>query len=168
MKVLKNLNDMLVHEIQIMYNAEELQILALQRMIDKTTNPELKNAFEQHLEETKKHKERLERIGKILNIDPGDEGNPAIKGLIVEGEKVLHKDATPETLDATLIAGVQKIEHYEIAGYGTAAYLAETLGLIPVWELLSQTLKEEKDTDNKLSNLAKSKINVKAGKVGSR
>jgi ferritin-like metal-binding protein YciE len=167
MKELKNLNDLLVHEVQVMYNSEELQILALQRMIGKTSNPELKNAFEQHLEETRKHKERLEKVAKILNIDAAGEGNPAIKGLIYEGEKVLHKDASPETIDATLIAGVQKIEHYEIAGYGTAAYLAETLGLIPVWEQLSQTLKEEKDTDNKLSNLAKNKINVKA-KVGSR
>jgi ferritin-like metal-binding protein YciE len=168
MKELKNLNDMLVHEVQVMYNAEELQILALERMVSKTSNPELKNTFEQHLEETRKHKDRLEKVGKILNIDPSGEGNPAIKGLIIEGEKVLHKDATPETLDATLIAGVQKIEHYEIAGYGTAAYLAEALGMIPVWELLSQTLKEEKDTDSKLNNLAKSKINLKAGKVGSR
>jgi ferritin-like metal-binding protein YciE len=166
MKELKNLNDLLVHEIQVMYNAEELQILALQRMISKTSNPELKNAFEQHLEETKQHKERLSKIGKILNIDPSGEGNPAIKGLIVEGEKVLHKDANPQTLDATLIAGVQKIEHYEIAGYGTAASLAESLGLMPVWELLSQTLKEEKDTDSKLNNLAKNKINVKAGSAG--
>jgi ferritin-like metal-binding protein YciE len=163
MKELKNLNDMLVHEIQVMYNAEELQILALNRMLGKTTNPELKNAFQQHLEETKKHKERLEKVGRIMNIDPNGEGNPAIKGLIIEGEKVLHKDASPETLDATMIAGVQKIEHYEIAGYGTASYLAEALGLMPVWELLSQTLKEEKDTDSKLNNLAKSKINAKAG-----
>jgi ferritin-like metal-binding protein YciE len=165
MKDLKNLNDLLIHEVQILYNAEQLQMLALPRMIKKASNPELKNTFEQHLEETQRHKERLEKAAKILNVNVDGEGNPAIKGLILEGEKVLHKDATPETLDAALIAGVQKIEHYEISGYGTASYLAEELGLLPVWELLSQNLKEEKDLDLKLNNLAKSKINRKAGKV---
>jgi ferritin-like metal-binding protein YciE len=162
MKQLKDLYDLLNHEVQMLHNVEKHQIAALQRMAKKASNPELQDAFEQHLEETKIHKQRLEVIAKILNIDPEGEGNPAIKGLIAETEKVIHKDATPETLDAALIAGAQKVEHYEISGYGTAAYLAEELGLPRISELLTISLLQEQATDTILNTLAKSKINEKA------
>jgi ferritin-like metal-binding protein YciE len=162
MKQLKDLYDLLNHEVQMLHNVEKHQITALQRMAKKASNPELQDAFEQHLEETKIHKQRLEVIAKILNIDPEGEGNPAIKGLIAETEKVIHKDATPETLDAALIAGAQKVEHYEISGYGTAAYLAEELGLPRISELLTISLLQEQATDTILNRLAKSKINEKA------
>ena len=165
MKELKNLNDLLCHEVQVLYEAENLQMLALPRMIKKANSQELKNVFEKHLEETKRQKERLEQVAKILKIDPSADKNPSIVGLVAEGEMVLHKDATPETLDATLIAGVQKIEHYEISGYGTAANLAEELDKPDVWDLLSQSLKEEKNADMMLTDLAKSKINRKAEKM---
>ena len=165
MTELKTLNDLLKHEVQVLYEAEKLQMLALPRMIKKTSSEELKNAFQVHLDETKIHVERLEKAAKLLAIDPSADKNPSIVGLVAEGEMVLHKDATPETLDATLISGVQKVEHYEISGYGTAANLAEELGMMQVWELLSQTLKEEKETDIKLTELAKRKINRKAEKV---
>jgi ferritin-like metal-binding protein YciE len=165
MNELKNLSDLLKHEVQVLYEAEKLQMLALPRMTKKATSSELKAAFQTHLDETKVHVERLEKVAKLLDIDPSADKNPSIVGLVAEGEMVLHKDATPETLDATLISGVQKVEHYEISGYGTAANLAEELGMIQVWELLSQTLKEEKETDIKLTELAKRKINRKAEKV---
>jgi ferritin-like metal-binding protein YciE len=161
MKELKNLYDLLCHEIQALYSAEKLIFAGMTRMIKKTYNLELKAAFQQHLEETSLHIERLERCAQILDIDSDGDGNPAVKGLIAEGEKVMHKDVIPETLDAALLAGAQKIEHYEISGYGTAAYYALELGLIDVAILLNETLEEEKATDLKLNNLAKLKINRK-------
>ncbi|MEJ7681375.1 MAG: DUF892 family protein [Segetibacter sp.] len=114
------------------------------------------------MDETKVHKQRLEEAAKYLKIDPDGDGNPSMKGLIAEGEKVMHKDATHEALDAALIAGAQKIEHYEISGYGTAAHLAEARGLTDVAGILRQTLHEEQATDTKLNDLAKTTINRKA------
>lgn len=162
MKQLTNLYDLLNHEIQMLHNVEKWQIAALPRMIKKTSNPRLQEAFQQHLEDTKVHKQRLEVISKILNIDPAGEGNPAIKGMIAEGEKIIHKNATPETRDAALIATAQKIEHYEIAGYGTAAYVAQQLGLMRIGELLDITLQEEQATDTILNIIAKAEVNIAA------
>lgn len=162
MKELKDLTDLLGHEVQVLYNGEVLLIAALPRMIKKANNEALKAALSQHLEETQTHKQRLERAAKLLGIDPDGDGNPSMKGMIAEGEKVFHKDASPETLDAAIIAGAQKIEHYEIAGYGSAAYFAEELALQSVADLLKQTLQEEKATDAKLNDLAKSNINPKS------
>lgn len=162
MKQLKNLNDLLNHEIQMLHNVEKYQIVGLTRMAKKTSNQRLQEAFTQHMEETTVHKKRLEVIAKILNINPGKEGNPAIKGMIAESEKLIHKDCTPEALDAALIAAAQKIEHYEIAGYGTAAYLAYQLGLNRISELLDITLQEEQATDTYLNLLAKLEVNERA------
>jgi ferritin-like metal-binding protein YciE len=162
---LKTMQDLLHHELQVLYNGEQLIIAGLPRMIQHATNEELKNAFAQHLEETRRHAERLEQVAQMLNIKAEGDGNPSLKGLIAEGEKVMHKDADPDVMDATLIAGAQKIEHYEIAGYGTARYLAQMLGQTQVAEILAQTLEEEKKTDTILNNLAMSKINQKAPQV---
>jgi len=167
MAELKTLPDLLTHEIQCLYNAEQLLIAAIPRMAEKAQDEQLKAAFMQHLEETKIHQERLEQVAKLMNISPSGDGNPAMKGLIAEGEKVMHKDATPETMDAALICGAQKIEHYEISGYGTAAHLALGLGLDEVHRILNQTLQEEQATDTKLNNLAKSNINRKAAQINS-
>jgi len=162
MKEIKDLNDLLTHEIQVLYNGEQLLIAGLERMAKKASNSELKTLFQQHLEETRTHIERLKQAAGILNIDADDDGNPSMKGLIAEGEKAIHKDANNEVQDASLICGAQKIEHYEIAGYGTAAYYAEMLGQTQVASLLRQTLEEEQATDTKLNNLAKNKINLRA------
>jgi ferritin-like metal-binding protein YciE len=161
MKELKNLRDLLCHEVQVMYSCEKLSVAGLKRMLEKASNPELKSAFQQHLEETKIQIERLEEAAALLDIDPDGDGNPSIKGLIAEGEKVMHKDTNAETLDATLIAGAQKIEHYEISGYGTAVHYAKELGLKEVAELLISNLEEEKNSDLKLNVLAQTKINQK-------
>jgi ferritin-like metal-binding protein YciE len=161
MKELRNLKDLLCHEIQVMYSFEKLSIAGLERMVKKATNQELKAAFQQHLEETKIQVERLEEVAKMMDIPPEGDGNPSIKGLIAEGENVMHKDSNPETLDATLIAGAQKIEHYEISGYGSAIHYAKELGLNNVAEILIKTLEEEKATDLKLNILAETKINQK-------
>jgi ferritin-like metal-binding protein YciE len=159
---LKTMQDLLHHELQVMYSGEKLIVAGLPRMIKHAQNEELKHAFEQHLDETNTHVARLEQIAKMLNIDPEGDGNPSLKGLIAEGEKVMQKDADPDVMDATLIAGAQKIEHYEIAGYGTARYLAQLLGHTQISDLLSQTLEEEKKTDARLNDLAMRKINQQA------
>lgn len=168
MKELNDLRDLLCHEVQVMYGAEKLMLAGLMRMIKKTNNLELKAAFQQHLAETEGHIERLMSIAEMLDIDPNGDANPAMTGLIAEGEKVMHKDSNPETLDATLIAGAQKIEHYEIAGYGAAVCFAEQLGLVEIAEMLRLTLNEEKATDLKLTQLAVSKINTQKVNVESR
>lgn len=162
MKELKNIYDLLFHEIQVLYAAEELLIAGITRMMGKAKDDTLKAAFKQHLAETKVHKERLEEVAKHLGIEVEGDGNPSMKGLIAEGEKVMHKDATHEALDAALIAGTQKIEHYEISGYGTAAHYAKLRGLTDIAKVLRQTLEEEQATDTKLNNLAKSTIYRKA------
>jgi ferritin-like metal-binding protein YciE len=161
MKKLKNLKDLLCHEVQALYSAEELLVSGIKRMFAQANNLELKAAFQQHLEETKIHIERLLEVSRILNIDPEGDSNPAMKGLIAEGEKAMDKESNAETMDAALIVAAQKIEHYEIAGYGSATYYAEELGLYDVANLLQKTLAEEKATDKKLNMLAKDKINAK-------
>lgn len=165
MSDLKDLTDLLNHEIQVLYDAEKLLIAAMPRMAEKALDQELKAAILQHLEQTRQHKERLEQVGRLLDMNPEGGKNPSMKGLIAEGEKVMHKDASPEAMDAALIAAAQKIEHYEIAGYGTAAHIANGLGLDEVYRILNMTLKEEQTTDTKLNNLAKGNINRKAAQA---
>ncbi|MBK0403867.1 DUF892 family protein [Adhaeribacter sp. BT258] len=165
MAELKDLTDLLHHEIQVMYDAENLLLTAIPRMAEKANDAELKAAFMQHLEETKMHKQRLEQAAKLLGIKPDGQDNLGMKGLIAEGEKVMKTNHSAEALDATLIACAQKIEHYEISAYGTASHLALGLALDDVHALLKKTLAEEQATDTKLNNLAKTNINRRAARV---
>lgn len=162
MKELKDLRDLLCHEVQVMYSAEILAATGLTRMIDKAHSEDLKKAFEKHRTESALQADRLKIVAKELGIDADGEGNPGVKGLLAEGEKVMHKDATPQAMDAALIAGAQKIEHYEIAGYGSAVYYARELGLESVARILDGILDEEKRTNEILNNLAKNLINAQA------
>ncbi|UOQ65836.1 ferritin-like domain-containing protein [Hymenobacter volaticus] len=147
---------------QALYSAENLLVDSMPRMVENTQNEELRKAFTVHLQETQQQIQRLEQAAQILGVDPNGEENVALQGLIAEGEKLMQKDASPEVLDAALIAAAQKIEHYEIAGYGTAAYLAEELGYTEVAQLLQQTLQEEKKTDVLLNEIAKNSVNRRA------
>jgi ferritin-like metal-binding protein YciE len=162
MSKLKNLDELLQHELKDLYSAEKQLLEALPKMAEKAADPKLKQAFESHLEETKIQKERLEKVCDLLGINPGRMKCKAMEGLIEEGEDMIDEKATPETKDAGLIASAQRIEHYEISGYGTAAHFAEFLGHAEAAQLLNQTLKEEQNADTKLNNLAKSSINKKA------
>lgn len=162
MKELKNLTDLLNHKVQVLYEAEEMQVNALKKMAEQTSHKELREALQQHLKETQTQKQRLEEAARLLKIEPKGGDKEGIQGLIAEGEKTLNKNASPEALNAAIIASVQSMEHYEIACYGTACYISEELGLMPVWEILSKNLQEEKATDEKLNTLAKSKVNVEA------
>ena len=124
-KKIKNLEDLFIYEIKDLYSAEKQLISALPRMAKQAEDEELKAAFETHLEETRKQKEKLEKVFELLEIKPAAKKCEAMAGLIEEGKELLDEDATPETKDAGLIACAQKIEHYEISGYGTAAHFAE-------------------------------------------
>jgi ferritin-like metal-binding protein YciE len=145
-------------------------------MIANASNPALKGALEQHLEVTKRQKDRLEKVKQIIGDmnETTNEGGifvnlfgsmdkcKGIEGLIDEGQKVMAVDMEPQVKDAAIISAAQKIEHYEIAAYGTARTYAEQLGMVDVAQLLQQTLLEEHDTDDHLTNLAVSNVNQRA------
>ena len=159
MSHIRDLRDLLDHEVQAMYSAEKLIAKGLPRLINEARSPELKQAFQLHLEETESQVERLERVADLLEIDADGDKNLGMAGILAEGEQVMHKDATPEAIDAALICGAQKVEHYEIAGYGTAVYLAQELGFEQAASILDGILMEEKKTNALLNQLAKNLVN---------
>ncbi|MDX5346721.1 MAG: ferritin-like domain-containing protein [Hymenobacteraceae bacterium] len=162
MSKLRNLEDLFIHELRDLYSAENQLVKAMPKMAKEANDPQLVDSINLHLDQTKEHVKRLEQVFEILGKDKEGETCKAMEGLIKEGESMIDENATPETKDAGLIATAQRIEHYEISGYGTAAHFAERLGHQQVLDLLKQTLSEEKNTDEKLNQLAKSKINKKA------
>jgi ferritin-like metal-binding protein YciE len=162
MKEWKDLNDLLGHEIQVLFNAEQSIAGSFELLVKKASNAELKAAFQQHVNETKQHILRLQQAAKFLDVNADEEENNSIETLIAECENAVNKTSNPEVLDAALIAGVQKIEHYEICAYGNASYYAEELGFKEVADLLHKTLEEEKATNAKLNNIIREKINLKA------
>lgn len=162
MTEIKDIEQLFYHEIQVLWSAEKMLTGAMPKMIEKATNLGLKKNLEMHLAETRQHQTALEAICKQLNLEPTGDFNPGMKGILEEGDKVMAKDCTPEAMDAALIAGAQKVEHYEISGYGSAAYYAEMLGLEGIAKRLRLTLAEEQDADTKLNFLAKSIINPRA------
>lgn len=159
---IKTLNDLFADMVKDLYSAESQLAKALPKMAKKATTPQLKKGFEKHLEETLKQKERLERVAEILDITPKGKKCAAMEGLIEEAEEMMSEVKDPEVLDAALIAAAQKVEHYEISSYGTVCTLAKTLGSNEIARLLAQTLKEEKETDVKLTDIAESMVNEKA------
>lgn len=158
---LNTLNDALYEELRDLLSAEKQLIRALPKMAKKATDPQLKAAFTEHLEQTQEHVTRLEQAAEVLGKKLRAKSCEAMKGLIEEGSSILEEDAAPEVKDAMMIAAAQKIEHYEIASYGTVCTWAKTLGLNDVKEILGKTLDEEKVTDENLTELATS-INPQA------
>jgi len=156
------LQELLVDELKDMYNAENQIIKALPKMAKAASSPELKRAFERHLEETKRQVERLDQIGEALDIKLTGKKCKGMEGLIEEGKEIISEDLEANALDAGLIGAAQKVDHYEIAAYGTARAHANMLGLNKIARLLQQTLDEEGNTDKKLTQLAESIINVEA------
>lgn len=159
---LETLDDLLEMQLKDLYSAESQLVKALPKMASKAKDGRLRQGFETHLRETEKQVDRLEQIGQTLGIDLGGHTCKAMEGLIAEGQETMSERATDEVMDAALIAAAQRIEHYEISGYGTAAHYAERLGHQEVASLLQQTLSEEQRTDTKLNELAKNYINAKA------
>lgn len=159
---LNNLDDLLKHQIKDLYSAESQIIGALPKMINNATNQKLKDAFSTHLKQTEEQKVRLEQVCDILGIKPGGEKCKAMEGIIKEAASFMDEKATEAVMDAGMIAEAQRVEHYEITGYGTAHRYAVQLGYTEVADLLAATLEEEKDTDELLTDLAIETINVKA------
>ncbi len=159
---LRSLEDLLIHELSDLYDAENQIVQALPKMASAAQSPELRAAFEQHLAETKAQVERLEKVFETLGQPAKGETCEGMKGLVREGQKSIAEDAEPAVKDAALIGSAQRIEHYEMAGYGTAKTYARMLGHQEAAQLLQQTLTEEEATDKKLSNLAEQSINVRA------
>ncbi|MBK1884633.1 ferritin-like domain-containing protein [Luteolibacter pohnpeiensis] len=154
MAKLKNTRDLLIHSLKDLYSAETQLVKALPKMSKAASNQELAEGFMTHLEETKGHVARLEEIAELLDMTPRGVSCKAMKGLVEEGEETIEEEAEPSIKDLALITAAQKVEHYEISGYGSASALAEALGETAVVELLQATLSEESDTDDKLTNLA--------------
>jgi ferritin-like metal-binding protein YciE len=159
---LNTLKNLYFHELKDLYSAEKQLTRALPKMAKAATNPDLRAGFEMHLEETKEHAVRLEKI--LSSHDQTTRGPKckAMEGLVEEGSELMEEESDPEVLDAALIGAAQKVEHYEIASYGTARTFAELLGDKEGLKLLQQTLDEEGATDKKLTKLAMSAINVAA------
>jgi len=158
---LSTLEDLLVEELKDLYSAENMLIKALPKMAKAATSKGLKAGFEKHLKQTKVHVERLEQICEELGVSPKGKKCKAMEGLIAEGSEVIEADADSDVKDASLIAAAQRVEHYEIAGYGCVRTYANLLGYKKIAQVLQQTLNEEGDTDKALTKLAES-INVKA------
>ena len=156
------LEELLVDELKDLYSAENQIIKALPRMAKAATSPELRRAFERHLEETRRQVERLDQIGEELEMKMTGKKCKGMEGLIAEGKELMEEDLEEDALDAGLIGAAQKVEHYEIAAYGTARTHAEMLGFRKVAKLLQQTLNEEGATDKKLTQLAENVINYEA------
>jgi ferritin-like metal-binding protein YciE len=161
MSKIENLRELLVHELKDLYSAETQLLKALPKMAKAASDDDLVAAFEEHLEQTQGQVERLDKIFELLNAKPRGKTCEAMKGLITEGQEVIAEDATDEVKDAALIAAAQKVEHYEIAGYGTVRTFANLLGETEVADLLQETLDEEGETDKKLTEIAES-LNVEA------
>ncbi|MBI5033166.1 MAG: ferritin-like domain-containing protein [Chloroflexi bacterium] len=159
---LSNLQDLYVDELKDLYNAEHQILKALPKMAKAATAPQLKDAFNHHLEETERQVERLEQIFHDLGKTPRGKKCIGMEGLIEEGKELLKEDAEPSVKDAGLISAAQRVEHYEMAAYGTVRTYAQILGYEEQARALQETLNEEGETDHKLTELAQGSINTKA------
>lgn len=159
---LQTLQDLYVSELKDLYNAEQQLLKALPKMAKGASSRELKDAFNQHLQQTQHQVERLDRIFKNLGKTPRGKKCVGMQGLIDEGNELLKEKADPSVKDAGLISAAQRVEHYEMAGYGTVRTFAQMLGFHDAAKALQETLDEEGDTDHKLTQLAESMINERA------
>lgn len=159
-----SLQDLYLEDLKDIYNAENQAIKAYPKLMESVTHPELKEAMQLHLEQTQEHVSRLEQIFDKLGEKPTGKTCKAMNGLVKEGEDILKEQSDPFVRDAALLAASQKIEHYEIASYGTVITYAEQIGDEEAVSLLKKTLNEEKHTDKILSKLAESVINQDANK----
>jgi ferritin-like metal-binding protein YciE len=157
-----SLDHLLEDELKDIYSAENQLLRALPEMAQATESKDLRAAFEKHLEQTQTHVQRIEEICKDLKIEPSGKTCAGMGGLIKEGAEVMESDMESEPKQAALIGAAQRVEHYEIAAYGTARAHAKQLGYVKAFDVLTQTLNEEKETDQKLTQIAENRANVKA------
>ncbi len=159
---LNSLHDLYVDELKDLYSAENQLLKALPRMAKKAAAPDLKAAFTDHLEVTRKQVERLDTIFTGLGVSPRGKKCKAMEGLVEEGKEVIGEDGDPAVIDAALIGAAQRVEHYEMAGYGCVRTFAKLLGYKDAEALLQATLDEEGAADKALTELAETVINVEA------
>jgi ferritin-like metal-binding protein YciE len=159
---MRTLQDLLHEQVRDLLDAEKQLLKALPKMAEAASTAALRQAFEHHLTETQGQVRRLERVFEILGHSPRGKHCAAMEGLVEEGSEMIDLNAEPEVRDAGLIAAAQRVEHYEIAGYGTVCAWAEQLGMAEVKELLGQTLEEEKRADELLTQIAERQVNVQS------
>ena len=161
---IESLRDLYVEQLHDLYSAETQLVEALPKMAKAASNPQLQNAFQEHLTQTKTHVQRIEQIFQKLGAKPKDQTCKGMEGLIKEGSEMIKMKGEPAAIDAGLIAAAQRVEHYEIAGYGCVHTYAQQLGKQQDAQLLQQTLNEEGQTDKKLTQLAEQLINLEAAR----
>ncbi|MFA6155734.1 ferritin-like domain-containing protein [Mesorhizobium sp.] len=161
-KDIKTLDDLFVHTLRDIYYAEKQIEKALPKMIDKATDPQLKAGFEKHLEQTRGHIERVEEVFELHGVKAKEVTCPAIDGILEEADEVSGDVDDKQVLDAALIASAQAVEHYEMTRYGTLIAWAKQLGRSDCASVLAKNLEEEKATDQELTKMAESKINLQA------
>lgn len=159
---LKTIQDLYIEELQDIYSAETQLVKALPKVADECTNDELRSAIEDHLEQTKEHVERLEQVFEGLDASPKGKKCAGMEGMIKEAQETLDEEMTEDIKDAAIIAACQRVEHYEIAVYGTVCTYAKLLGREDDLDLLGQTLDEEKEADETLTDIAENTINIEA------
>lgn len=159
---LNTLDDYLLSELKDLYNAESQLIRGLPKMSKAASSPRLRQAFDEHLEVTKKHKQRLEQVFEQIGHTPRGKKCHAMEGLLEEAQEMIDASGDEAVHDAALIGAAQRIEHYEIAAYGTARTIARRLGHDQAAQLLQTTLDEEEQTDRELTEIAESEVNVHA------
>src|SRR5258708_11347923 len=165
---LNSLKDLFLEEVRDLYDAEKQLVKALPKMADAATSPKLKSAFTNHLRQTEGHVKRLEQIFHAMDVPVRGKKCKAMQGLIDEGNDMAHENAEPDVKDAALIAAGNRVEHYEIAGYGTIRTYARTLGLPEAERLLQQTLDEEGEADKLLTSLGETSTNLEAATAPSK
>jgi len=155
---MESLEELMTDELKDLYSAENQLIKALPKMAKKATSKDLKTAFTTHLKQTEGHVTRLEQIGKELGISLGGKKCHAMEGLVEEGKEVLEEDGNDAVIDAALIGAAQRVEHYEMAAYGSTRAMAEQLGQSKIAQLLQETLDEEGAADKKLTEIAEQSV----------
>ena len=163
---LNSMQDLAVHKLQLIYDAENQALQAYPQIVGAVSSPELQHGLQQHMEQTQNQVQRLEQIFQQLGQTPGGQTCISMQGLIQEAQQLIQEGGAPEVLDAAIIGAAQAIEHHEIAAYGTARTIAQQLGMNEAAQLLEQTLDEEKQTDARLTQLAEQSVNQKAQAAG--
>jgi len=159
---LESLHDLYLNELQDIYGAEEQILKALPKVIEKTTTPELRQALSNHLQETRGHVSRLEQIFEMHGEEAKKQKCKGMQGVLSEGDDLIGHDAPPQVRDAAIISACQRVEHYEMAVYGTLRTYAQQMGHERAAALLQQTLNEETAADQKLTNIAATRVNIDA------
>ena len=161
-KDIKSMDDLFVHTLKDIYYAENQIVKALPKMMEKAGDQELKDGFEKHLKETEGHVRNLEEVFRLMDMEPSGVDCPAIDGIIEEANETASEVEDQQVLDAALIAAAQAVEHYEITRYGTLITWAKELGRDECGDIMQRNLADEKATDEKLTQLAESRVNLAA------